>query len=77
MGMLPRPVDCICELFDTYFGIKLAHLVFLAAEQLSTNLQAESVTIQEATRGAEILVFHLKTLRTEAPFNCLCSLIKD
>ena len=57
------------ELFDTYFGLKLAHLVFSAAEQFSTNLQAEDITIQEATRGAELLVSHLKTLRTEAQFN--------
>ena len=57
------------ELFDTYFGLKLAHLVFSAAEQFSTNLQAENITIQEATRGAELLVSHLQTLRTEAKFN--------
>ena len=57
------------ELFDTYFGLKLSHLVFSAAEQFSTNLQAKNITIQEATRGADLLVSHLRSLRTEEKFN--------
>ena len=28
--------------FDTYFGLKLAYLIFAAGEQLSINLQAKS-----------------------------------
>ena len=40
-----------------------------AAEQFSVNLQAQDITIQEATRGAELLASHLKSLRTEAQFN--------
>lgn len=43
-------------------------MVFSAAEQFSINLQAQDITIQEATRGAELLS-HLKSLRTEAQFN--------
>lgn len=57
------------ELFDTYFGLKLSHLFFSAAEQFSTNLQAKNISVQEATHGAELLVSHLRSLRTDAQFN--------
>ena len=57
------------ESFDIYFGLKLAYLFFSAAEQFSINLQAQNITIQEATHGAELLASHLKSLRTEAQFN--------
>ena len=57
------------EQFDTYFALKLAYLVFSAAEQLSVNLQAKDITIQEAINGAKLLTTHLKSLRNEARFN--------
>ena len=55
--------------FNTYFGLKLAHLIFAPTEQFSTNLQAINVTVQEALRGAALLVSHLKLLRTETMYN--------
>ena len=61
--------------FDTYFGLKLGHLIFSASEQLSINLQAQNITIQEATCGAELLVSHLQSLRTEAQFNVFYDLV--
>ena len=57
------------ESFETYFGLKLAHKIFSAAEQLSMNLQAKDITVQEASRGAVLLVSHLKTLQTESHFD--------
>ena len=39
------------ELFDTYFDLKLPHLVFSATDQFSVNMQDESITVQEATRA--------------------------
>ena len=57
------------ESFDIFFGLKLAHLLFAAAEQLSTNLQAKDITMQEATCGAQLLTTHYKSLRNEAKFN--------
>ena len=54
------------ESFDTFFGL---HLLFGASEQFSTNPQAKDITIQEATRGAELLITHYKSLRTEATFD--------
>lgn len=55
--------------FETYFGLRLTHLVFSATDQFSTNLQSENIIIQEATRGAGLLVSHLKTLRTDERFD--------
>ena len=43
--------------------------MFSAAEQFSVNLQAKDITVQEAIRGAKLLVSHLKSLRTEAHFD--------
>ena len=44
------------ESFSTYFGLKLSHLLFSGAEQLSLTLQGKDTTIQEA---AELTVQHL------------------
>lgn len=57
------------EMFDTFFGLKLAHFIFSAVEQFSINLQAKDITIQEAIHGAELLIRHLKCHRTESKFN--------
>ena len=57
------------ENFDTYFGLKLSYLLFSVTEQLSINLQAKDITIQEAVSGAKLLVSHLKSLRTDAKYN--------
>ena len=54
------------EDFDTYFGLKVACLIFSTAGQLSTNLQAKDITVQEALHGAKLLVTHLRSLRSEA-----------
>lgn len=57
------------EMFDTFLGLKLAHMIFSAAEQFSVNLQAKDITVQEALHGAELLVRHLKSNRTESKFD--------
>ena len=57
------------EIFETYFGLQFAYLLFAPAEQFSTNVQAVDITVQEAVRGARLLVSHLKSLRTETMFN--------
>ena len=59
------------EMFDTCFGLKLAHFIFSAAEQFSVNLQAKDCTIQEAIHGVELLVHHLKSNRTESKFDLI------
>ena len=57
------------EQFETYFGLQFVYLLFAPAEQFSTNVQAVDITVQEAVRGARLLVSHLKSLRTETMFN--------
>ena len=57
------------EMFDTFFGLKLSHFIFSAAERFSVNLQAKDITVQEAIHGAELLVQHLKSNRTESKFD--------
>ena len=57
------------EDFDMLFGLKLAYLIFSAAEQLSINLQAKDVSVQEAVHGAKLLAAHLRSLRNEAKFD--------
>lgn len=56
-GLLPR-----MDKFDIFFSLKLSYLVFSFAEQLSINLQAKDITIQEAVKGAELLTTHLRSL---------------
>lgn len=56
--------------FDTFFSLKLAYLVYSAAEQFSTNMQAKDITAQEASERAILLIKHLKSLRTEEKFEC-------
>jgi len=59
--------------FDTFFGLKLAYLIFSAAEQVSINIQAKDITVQEAVRGAWLLITHLSFMRNEANFNSFYS----
>lgn len=63
-GLLTR-----MENFDTYFALHLAFLLFAAAEQLSTNLQAKDTTVQEAIHGSALYMSHLNSLRSETKFN--------
>lgn len=48
--------------------MKLAHLVFFAVEQFSTNLQAKNTTVAEGIRGARLLISHYTSLRSETTF---------
>ena len=63
-GLLNRMED-----FDTFFGLKLSYLIFAPAEQCSTNIQAVDITVQEAMKGANVLVSHLNSLRKETMFD--------
>ncbi len=65
------------EMFDTFFGLKLSHMIFFVCEQYSINLQSIDITIQEATSGAQLLVKHLKSQRTESKFDTFYQHIVD
>jgi len=56
-GLLNKMED-----FDTLIGLKLSFLIFAPAEQCSTNIQAVDITMQEAMKGANVLVSHLSSL---------------
>ena len=55
--------------FETFFRLKLSHQIFAPAEQCSTNIQAVDITVQEAMKGANLLVSHLHSLRKESMFD--------
>ena len=57
------------ESFDTHFSLKIEFLVYCAAQQFSTNIQAKDVTVAEGNRGALLLIAHYTLLRTEAVFS--------
>lgn len=65
------------EMFDTFFGLKLAHFIFSSAEQFSVNLQAKETTVQEALHGAELLVRHLRSNRNESRFDFFYSQVLE
>ena len=56
------PAQCL------FFSIKWR--LFTSSEQFSTNLQAKNTTVSDATNGAQLLVTHLKSQRTESSFEC-------
>ena len=55
--------------FYTFLGLKFAYLIFSAAEQVSINIQAKGITVQEAVCGARLLITHLSSTRNEAKLN--------
>ena len=59
------------EKFSTYYGLKLAHLIFSATEQLSLTLQGCDTTIQEAVNSSNMTIQYLKRLRNEDTFDRL------
>ena len=56
------------ESFDTYFGLRLAALVYAPAETFSMNLQAKDTLVSEALKGSKFLVQHYASLRNDAAF---------
>ena len=54
--------------FSTFFGLKLAHLIFAGTEQLSLTLQSKNITIQEASNATESAIQYLTRLRCDTTF---------
>ena len=55
--------------FSTYFGLKLAHLVFGATEQVSITLQHKEINAQEAITAVKSVQLFLEQHRTVSAFN--------
>ncbi len=53
------------DAFDTFFGLKLAYLIFSASDQFAINIQSVDITVQEASQGAKALASHMQSLRSE------------
>ena len=64
------------EQFSTFFGLKLAHLIFAATEQLSLTLQAKDTNVAEGLQAAEMTKSYLEQQRTEAAFDIFYSCVK-
>ncbi len=48
------------DTFDTFFGLKLACLIFSASDQFAINIQSVDTTVQEASQGAKALASHMQ-----------------
>ncbi len=57
------------DAFDTFFGLKLAYLIFSASDQFAINIQSVDITVQEASQGAKALASHMQFLRSEEKFD--------
>jgi len=57
------------EKFSTFFGLKLAHLIFSGSEQLSLTLQGKDITVEEAIVSAKLTVSYLERLRSDTSFD--------
>ena len=65
------------ERFDTYFGLKISHLVFSATEQTSVALQGKNTTVQEALTAASMAESYLLRQRDEKAFDSFYSSTVD
>ena len=63
------------ERFDTFFGLKLSHLLFSATEQASQTLKTKDTTVQEALECANIAKSYLKGQREDGAFEVFYSRI--
>ena len=58
----------LMEKFSTYYGLKLSHLIFSGAEQLSRVLQGEDTNIQEAIQASKLTVNYFNRLCSDEAF---------
>ena len=56
------------EKFETFFGMKLCHLVFAATEEVSRALQRVDMTLGEGLKQAEVAKEYLTRQRTDSAF---------
>ena len=60
------------ETFNTLFGLKLAHLLFSAAEQVSLTLQRKDNTLQDAVSAiGTAKAYYYQCIRSEEEFDRL------
>ena len=57
------------EQFNTYFGLKFAHLVFSATEQMATTLQAKTMTAEICIQARDAVMAFLQRQRCSTVFD--------
>ena len=57
------------ELFQTYFGFRLSHLVFAITEEVSLFLQSKTVILQDAVGQVNVARRCLERQRTDEAYN--------
>ncbi len=57
------------EKFSTLFGLRLSHLLFAAAEQVSLTLQKKDIALNEALSAVEVAKKFFKRTRSDESFN--------
>ena len=57
------------EKFNTLFGLKLSHLIFSAAEQVSLTLQKKATVLQEALVAVDAAKAYITWIRSDDNFN--------
>ena len=66
-GMKAGGILSLMEKFDTFFGLKLAYLMFAAAEEVSRTLQGENTSLQEALSAVNLAkAFYERQRKAEA-----------
>ena len=68
MSMHPKVIEWPLEWKTSTHPLVLNCPIVLCVRAIF-NLQAQNITVQEAVRGAKLLVSHLKSLRTDAKYN--------
>ena len=61
--------QALMEKFSTFYGLKLCHLIYSAAEQLSLTVQAKHTSIQDAVKAASLAKDFYVRLRNDAQFD--------
>ena len=57
------------ELFQTYFGFRLCHLVFAITEEVSLFLQSKNIMLQDAVGQVNVARRCLERHRTDKAYN--------
>lgn len=57
------------EQFQTFFGLKLSYMVFVAVEQLATTLQCKSISAELCSQSGQAAINFLERQRFDESFN--------
>lgn len=70
-GIAAGGIASLMDNFQTLWGLKLSHVIFSAAEQLSVSLQGKDTSVQEAQKACKGARNYYKRLRSEDEFTAV------